>query len=209
LTSLDVEVIVPIGMTVSRQKEKLSISRRVTTRRTSLSLPDGISLSDWRNIGVELFLIADASAWWLGDWLIYGQHAYPSRYIHAIEQTELSYQTLRNYAWVARKFDVSRRRDKLSIQHHAEVAALSERDQDIWLDQAELHGWSVATLRKQLKAARSVNAEPKSETFEILQIKVDSKHKERLEEAAKKSGCDLTEWILATVDDAVDKILAK
>ncbi len=32
-------------------------------------------------------------------------------------------------AWVARRFPVSRRRDTVSFQHHAEVAALPEPEQ--------------------------------------------------------------------------------
>ena len=35
------------------------------------------------------------------------------------------------------RFDLSRRRDKLSFGHHAELAALPEHEQDEWLDQAE------------------------------------------------------------------------
>ena len=41
----------------------------------------------------------------------------------------LDYQTLRNYAWVARRFAMSRRRDTLSFGHHAEVPALPEPEQ--------------------------------------------------------------------------------
>lgn len=54
----------------------------------------------------------------------------------AIAVTGLDYQTLRNYAVVARRFDLSRRRDSLSCQHHAEVCALSDSEQDRWLDLA-------------------------------------------------------------------------
>lgn len=35
---------------------------------------------------------------------MYGQAAYTGRYRDAIEQASLDYQTLRNYAWVARRF---------------------------------------------------------------------------------------------------------
>jgi hypothetical protein len=41
-----------------------------------------------------------------------------------------------NYAWVARRFAMSRRRDTLSFGHHAEVAALPEPEQDFWLREA-------------------------------------------------------------------------
>jgi hypothetical protein len=54
---------------------------------------------------------------------------------------------------------MSRRRDKLSFQHHAEVAPLPEPDQDLWLNRAERLGWSLSELRRQLRNARSNAAE--------------------------------------------------
>jgi hypothetical protein len=42
-----------------------------------------------------------------------------------------------NYAWVARRFELSRRRDTLTFGHHAELAALREPEQGSWLDQAQ------------------------------------------------------------------------
>jgi hypothetical protein len=71
----------------------------------------------------------------------------------AIERTSLDYQTLRNYAWVARKFSISRRRDTLSFGHHAEVAALPEPEQDFWLRKAEELGWSRNQIRREVRAS--------------------------------------------------------
>lgn len=79
------------------------------TKRTSLSLPPKISIEEWGHIGRKIFVISESSTWWLGDWLIYGQAHYPDRYMRAIEKTQLDYQTLRNYAWVARRYPVARR----------------------------------------------------------------------------------------------------
>src|SRR6266536_1438757 len=67
----------------------------------------------------------------MGAWLAHGQAAYRSRYRTAIEQTGLDYQTLRNYAWVAGRFELSRRRDTLSFGRHAEAAALAGRSRRI------------------------------------------------------------------------------
>jgi hypothetical protein len=64
---------------------------------------------------------------WLGDWLIFGRYKYGTRYRQAIGATGLDYQTLRNYAVVARRFEPSRRRSTLRAQHHAEVSALNRR----------------------------------------------------------------------------------
>src|SRR4051794_1179444 len=114
------------------EDKRLSPRYKAMTRRTSLAFPAPLAMADWLAIGEELFVINDASAWWLGDWLVYGQSRYPDRYKRAVEETSLHYKTLRNYSWVARKFDVSRRHDGLSFQHHAEVAGLSAEQQDAW-----------------------------------------------------------------------------
>jgi hypothetical protein len=147
--------------------EGLSLSSAVAARRTALRLPEDLPLVSWRRIGRQINLIGDSSQWWLADWLVYGQARFPDRYKQAVAETSLEYQTLRNYAWVARRFEMSRRRDKVSFQHHAEVAALPEPDQDLWLNRAERLGWSLSELRRQLRTARSNAVEGRSATAEL------------------------------------------
>ncbi|URN07324.1 LmbU family transcriptional regulator [Actinomadura madurae] len=178
------------------------------TKRTSLLLPEELSIESWVSIGQEISVIADASSWWLGDWLVYGQEMYPGRYRRAMKGTGLSYQTLRNYAWIARRFPMSRRRDTLSMQHHAEVVALPDAEQDEWLDRAALDGWSVTELRRRLRAARQnkpagAAADP---TF-ILRVNVDAERQRRWEEAAEQTGADLTRWVCDALDRAAVNVL--
>ena len=92
-------------------------------------------------------MVAGSCAWWIGDWLLFGQQAYGQRYKAAAEETGFDYQTLRNYAWVASRFELSRRRDSLSFQHHAEVCALSNEQQEAWLDLASERGRVLALRR--------------------------------------------------------------
>lgn len=118
-----------------------------------LRLPQRMSFDKWLGVGKQLSSICSSSAWCLGDWLVYGELTFNGRYREAIEQTWLDYQTLRNYAWVARRFPLSRRRDKLSFAHHAEVAALPPPEQDFWLRKAEELGWPVKRLRREVRAS--------------------------------------------------------
>src|SRR4051794_37112073 len=101
--------------------------------RMPLRLRPGMSFDEWAAVGKRLARVSSASAWALGDWLVFGECAYGHRYRAALAITDLDYQTLRNYAWVARTFDVSRRRDSLSFQHHLEVTSMTEAEQDLWL----------------------------------------------------------------------------
>lgn len=121
--------------------------------KKGLQFRQRLPFENWLTIGKQLSDIYTSSAWCLGDWLLYGQAAYAGRYRNAIELTSLDYQTLRNYAWVANRFTLSRRRDTLSFGHHAEVAALSEPEQEFWLRKAEDLAWSVKQLRREVRAS--------------------------------------------------------
>jgi len=181
----------------------------VQKRRTSLSFPRAVPLEAWISVGLEIFSIADASSWWLGDWLIYGQNRYPDRYKRAIEASSLHYKTLRNYAWVARKFDVSRRRDTLSMQHHAEVAALAEEEQELWLDRAEQQSWSVTELRRNIKESKVSGETIPSVDAATVTLKAPTEQMQRWQEAATRAGAPLDEWIQRVLDREAVELLRR
>ncbi|MEV0232681.1 LmbU family transcriptional regulator [Nonomuraea sp. NPDC050786] len=111
------------------------------------------SLNMWEQVGSRLFAISDSSTWWIADWLVYGETTFQDRYEEAIKRTSLSYQTLRNYTWVARRFPLPRRRPGLSFSHHLEVVALEQPEQDYWLRKAEELSWSRNKLRAEIKGS--------------------------------------------------------
>ena len=125
----------------------------VVLPRLGLVFPRRVPFEAWLGVGAQLAAAAASSAWCLGDWLVYGQATYSGRYREAVGRTGLHYQTLRNYAWVAGRFELSRRRDTLSFGHHAEVAALPGPEQDFWLCKADEFGWSVTRLRHEVRAS--------------------------------------------------------
>lgn len=188
-------------MVTASPNKRLSLDKRALTRRTGLALPAALPLGSWVDIGRQIAVIADASAWWLGDWLLYGRQCYPDRYQRAIDQTGLSYQTLRNYAWIARRFPASRRRDALSMQHHAVVAAMSDEEQEAWLEHAEREGWSVSRLKNALRAERSRPA-PANDSTVVLKMEVDPHRQKRWEQAAEHTGTDLAYWASQILDQA-------
>ena len=126
---------------------------------------------------------------------MYGEEAYGDRYQQAIADTSLGYQTLRNYAWVARKVPVSRRRDTLSLGHHAEVAALPDDEQDKWLARAERSNWSRNQLRRRLRAAQLANRRPSSDEGSVhttvLKIDVPTERHDCWQTAAQRKDCPL------------------
>jgi len=122
--------------------------------------PQNLPERSWEQIGTNLRELVNSSAWWLADWLIYGEATYGwRRYKEAVERTGLDYQTLRNYAWVARRFEHHRRRDSLSFAHHAEVTRLSPPEQDYWLRKAEQQKWSRNELRRAVRASLAAQSD--------------------------------------------------
>ncbi|MGV9385004.1 LmbU family transcriptional regulator [Nonomuraea sp. NPDC003707] len=170
-----------------------------------MCLPQDLSFELWQRIGDQLGVISNSSAWWLGDWLVYGEKSFPNRYRMAIAETSLSYKTLRNYAWVARKFPMSRRRDTLSLQHHAEVAGLPEDEQERWLTRAEEEGWSQRRLRKEIH--NSARSQDERVTVTIT-VEVSSEREQRWKAAAQAASVSLPEWIAHSLDQAVDHLEA-
>jgi hypothetical protein len=141
-------------------------------------------------------------AWALGDWLVFGRQHYPSRYRDALDATQLDYQTLRNYAWVAGRIPPSRRRDTLSFQHHATVASLSEVEQELWLSRADRLGWSRSRLRTELAARDTREHDPSV----VLRIAVTAPREARWRQAATASDKGLGDWLAQTVDAAAEHL---
>ena len=94
------------------------------------------------------------AGWWIGDWLSFGNAAYGERYVRAARITGYDTQTLMNMVYVASHVDPSRRRETLSWSHHAEVVALTEEGQEVWLARAEQERLSVRDLRRAIQDER-------------------------------------------------------
>jgi hypothetical protein len=150
--------------------------------------------------------------------LVYDEAAYHGSYRDAIAQTSLDYQTLRNYAWVARRFSLSRRRDSLSFGHHAEVAALPEAEQDFWLRKADERGWAVKRLRREVRASLAQRAvathhsQPAPDQPQIpapaqppmarLTIQLTQDQLQACQAAADTTGLTLHQWAILSLDQA-------
>jgi hypothetical protein len=188
-------------------QERSGLDSLAAARRTELQLPANLALAGWQRVGQQIALLSSSSAWWLGDWLIYGQAKFPDRYRQAVEGTSLDYQTLRNYAWVARKFPVSRRRETLSFQHHAAVASLPAPEQQIWLDRASFSHWSLTELRAQLKAAAAIeSAGGQTNGRTVLQLSICGDRQQQWEAAARRQSKNLIDWAVGVLDDAAAQI---
>lgn len=116
-----------------------------------LTLPDGLDIDNWTEIGRRLGAMRERVQWWLGDWWAYGDQAYGARAALVAEGIfGRAYQTFRNLAVVSRTFEPSRRRDGVSFTHHAEVTTLPSEVADEVLLEAERRGWSTRETRSEV-----------------------------------------------------------
>lgn len=179
---------------------RITLNGRALIARNYLSLPSDLRIDEWQRIGAELSSLSEASTWWLGDWLVYGQSRYPERYRRAVEETGLDYQTLRNYAWVARKFERPTRHGGLSLQHHSEVASLAPENREAWLDRAERFSWSRNELRRHVRASQVAEPDPMDELQ--LRIWTEAQKVLRWRLAADLAGHDFANWASEALDRA-------
>ena len=178
----------------------------VKVLRVGLRMDDGLPWQSWKAIGAKVATHADAASWWLGDWLVFGESHYGSRYAEAIASSGLEYKTLRNYAVVARRFSLSRRRAALSFAHHAELCALSDEQQEVWLDRAKSSGWSRAQLRREIRDRdREAPRNPPSS----VRVSADEQRAHRWRQAALLAGSGFDAWIVQTLDVAADHVLER
>ncbi|WP_037502713.1 LmbU family transcriptional regulator [Solirubrobacter soli] len=171
----------------------------------TFQLRPGMSFGDWAAVGRRLSHVSSRATWALGDWLLFGERAFGGRYRTAVEATNLDYQTLRNYAWVAGSFAPHRRRPELSFQHHAELAAMTEIEQDLWLNRAVTGRWSRNELRRRLRAKR--NGGDAERPALVVRVELTPEDEFRWRQAADSTQLDLMAWLRAVADAAADAAL--
>jgi hypothetical protein len=174
-------------------------------QRNALYLRRGLEFEEWAEIGRRIATITDSAAWWIGDWLAFGRRFYPGRYKAALATTGLDYQTLRNYAWVASRFTPSRRDDRVSFGHHAELASLPGDEADAWLARCAGEHWSRRKLRHELRQAFGAGPDHAS-----VAVALAARREQilRWTTAAETAGTPLVEWIASALDRAAEAAIA-
>ena len=110
---------------------------------------------EWLDIGRRLGERTERDRWALGDWARHGDRRYGDL-TEAASVAGLAYGTLANLASVSRRIKPSRRREGLSWDHHAAVAALPPATGDDLLGRAVAGGWSSRVMREEARAASQV-----------------------------------------------------
>lgn len=138
----------------------------------SLILPSRLAFDQWERIGRQLQLANLAIQWWIGDWLLYGEHRWREKYAQAVQQFGKAEQTLMNYQFVAKAISPSRRRETVDFSTHAEVAGLDEEDQERILSKAAKEGSTRKQVRREAEKARRAKLPKAESTAAVLSKQV-------------------------------------
>jgi N6-adenosine-specific RNA methylase IME4 len=125
---------------------------------TSLCLPETMTFDEWLALAPVLRTVRDASLWWWGDYINFGERKYGERYSQALGETDYSYGTLANASYISRQIESSRRRENVPMSFHQEVAPLTPELQEVFLDKCEQEGWHRSELRSEIRKANKVFA---------------------------------------------------
>ena len=118
---------------------------------TGLVIRDSMEFEEWCKVGSTLATMQRACHFYVGDWLNAGEKFFPDRYSQALDATNLTYETLQNMAWVARKVPMPYRRKELSWTHHQTVAGMDLADQKKWLQMAIDENLTIADMRYRIR----------------------------------------------------------
>ena len=137
-------------MTASKQQlQTLALDfSGATPTATCLRLDESLPWEQFVAVGNTIRQCADASSWWIGDWLVAAKGRYARRYDAALQLwPERSREGLQSLAAVCRAVPPHVRRADLEYSHHQVVAKLTETEQIEWLTRAANEGMTRDQLR--------------------------------------------------------------
>lgn len=149
--------LVPRRDVIKREADGSMTYKRATMTPVGLVLPDDLTDDELVDIGEMLRGMENSIQWLLGDWLNRAERVWGRVYR---DVPDYSYQTLRDYAYVARNVELSIRNRQLSFAHHRLVAALPPEYQKQWLDYAAEENMSVGQMRIAMKGKSDADNKP-------------------------------------------------
>lgn len=173
-----------------------------TMTPTGLVAGGQATFDEWQRLGDVLKRLDGAIQWLIGDWLVYGERVWGETYEQVAEATGINYQTLRDYAWVARNVNLSLRKDNLTFNHHKLVASMTSEEQHRWLQHAAEHQLSLSQMKSAIEgkpAALSQGKDPISK-FERVFLPFQKSINRILHNAGQGERRKIAEWLRQEAD---------
>ena len=115
---------------------------------TGLEVYGKPTFEQWLEQGDYLWYAKQSIQFCIGDWILYGEKAYGSKYSQAIDETRYTLHSLQNIAYTCNAIPVPARRENVSFSSHSEVASLSEVDREYALDMLQSKQWNREQVRE-------------------------------------------------------------
>lgn len=126
---------------------------------TGIDFKEALSHPEWDDLGKMLAAMHKVLGFFVGDWINFGEKAYREKYKKALATTGIPYNTLKNYASVAKRVKPALREKNLGFEFHSSVAKFKSFEQKKWLEMAETHNLSIRRFRKSIKLGRLATEE--------------------------------------------------
>jgi hypothetical protein len=156
----------------------------------------------WTTRGRAIAQKVNVACWEIGDWILEGEAKWGDHYTEAAEITGFTAGSLKQYAYVARRFDSSNRFYKLGFHHHALVAAIPKEAAEQWLELAEAEQWSVRDLQAALRTVQQLPPGKPEVVVTVFKVTVPNEHEQCWRVAAQRRGLEVEEWIVVVADEA-------
>jgi hypothetical protein len=124
----------------------------------SLEFPDPLEYEPWRQVVIKSVQVHDASNWWIGEGLNYGEGRFGEQFAQVIGEAKISEDKAQICMYVARTVDPSIRRKELTWSHHREVTKMEPADQVVWLQTAIDRDYSVRDLHEAIHGPKTIAA---------------------------------------------------
>lgn len=136
---------------MKRNPDGSLVYKRFVLSSVGLSIPDDVTDAEMIDIGQWLRSLERSLQWHIGDWLNRAERVWGEVYSGLDQYT---YDTLKDYAYVARNVQLSVRTDNLSFGHHKLVAKLPIEGQKAWLEWAVRENASIEKMRKAMQSTK-------------------------------------------------------
>lgn len=95
---------------------------------TGLKINAPLTLNEYYACGIQIVGMKNALQWCIGDWIRYGEGRgdWGEMYTQAMSVTQISYESVTQYAWVSGVFEFYTRVQDLSWSHHRAVAGVGD-----------------------------------------------------------------------------------
>lgn len=130
-----------------------------TVTPTSLVLRPNVPFKTWHETVETLKRIEGGGQWWIGDALNYGEAAYGEKYAQAVDESQA--RTWQAYAWVASRYEITRRLVNVAWSTHQALAGIEdEHERYATLKRAAAEEWTLRQAREYVRDLRRIQAPP-------------------------------------------------